>query len=75
MRSVSYQPTLADSAPCSLPELDPLYVPRPGYVEGLVQQLQASRCLCLVGHAGLGKSALAVDVGRTLWSAGGAPGE
>ncbi len=32
------------------------------------------RCLALVGGAGLGKSSLALDVGRRLWESGAAAG-
>jgi hypothetical protein len=60
----------------SLPEVDALYVPRDKcYMEGLTLQLANGKdCICLVGEAGLGKSNMALDMGRDLWRRGLIPG-
>ncbi|KAG1657812.1 hypothetical protein FOA52_006589 [Chlamydomonas sp. UWO 241] len=57
-----------------LPAVDLLYVERErGYVDGLMAHLKPgdataayARCMCLVGGAGLGKSSIALDVGKQL---------
>ncbi len=74
---------------CRVPKLDPRYCGRDQDAQEMVKLMLMGQggngssqtagnhasVMCLVGTAGLGKSQLALDIGRRMWQQGAAPGQ